>query len=137
MRWTVTASQCQPQPRALCGIVIMTSESSDTFENLISSLENGGEVIYEMPAKNRRAMKKCMDRINKLELALSKQSWYQRSYALLYGTYCGLLQILATTGNPELDKAITAYQVAWRRIKTIKGEDLQNERIRVTFVGRT
>ena len=114
----------------------MNDKELKSYNEIISSLDNGGEISFDMPSKNKRAMKQCMDRMNKLQVTFGSSSVSGRFYSLIYGGYCGLRQILAVSGNPELDRAITAYQVAWSRIKTIKGEDLPNERIRITFVGR-
>lgn len=115
----------------------MSNKALNSYDELISALENGGEISFDMPSRNKRAMKQCIDRMNKLQRIFGKSSAHARAYSFVYGLYCGLRQIWVTTGNPELDKAVTAYQVAWNRIRTIKGEDLANGHIRVTFVGRS
>ena len=108
-----------------------------TYEEIVTPLINGGEISFEMPASKRRTMKKCMDRMNKVQRSFNKTTWYLKPYYFIYSMYCGLLQILATNSCRELDNAVTAYQVAWKHIKTIKGQDIPNGRIKVTFVGHT
>ena len=48
-----------------------------------------------------------------------------------------ILYLILTSSSENLSNAVTTYQVAWRHIASIGGEDLPNKKTKVTFYGRT
>jgi hypothetical protein len=108
-----------------------------SYDELVALLNNGGEICFEFDEKYRKRFRRNVDRLNRLQVSLRYQSTLGKAFSCIYGAYVGLMQILGTSSNDELDHAVLVYQVAWRHMAPIEGEILSNGNIRVTFRGRT
>lgn len=113
----------------------MTDEFPQTYQALVSTLSRGGSLSFDIPTSKKAAFRRCIARINMLERLCKQQEWYFKPYVFVYATYCGVMQAFATSGNDELGRALLTYQTAWNYVRSITGEDIPDNKMRITFVG--
>lgn len=109
------------------------TELPQSYDELINLLKREGSISFLINRKHKKRFYNCTQRLNKLETLFGKN----KVWAQIYGLYVGVLQILLTLNHKNLDNAVTAYQLAWRHIETIQGQDAEGKKTKVTFNART
>jgi len=115
----------------------MIIEKLPGYEELIRILSEEGKVSFIIDRKHKRRFRNLIERLNKLEkLFKSNRTIFNKVKIYIYGIYVGLLQIILTTSSNNLSNAVNVYQVAWRHIANIDGEDVSDKEIMVTYNGK-
>ena len=106
-----------------------------TYDDLKGLLKQNEEVSCVIGMERKKSFYSCIIRLHKYEkMRKNNRTSIGRTFTILYGLYVGLIQTLITLKKNDLDTAITIYQLGNRYIKTIKGEDIDDETGRVIYV---
>ena len=116
----------------------MIIEKLPNYEEVIRILTEEGTMSFIIDRKHKKRFYNLIERSKKLEnLFQSKRTLLNRIKINIFGAYVILLQTFLTASSKNLHNAVTIYQVAWRYIASIGGEDLPNKKTKVTYYGRT
>jgi hypothetical protein len=106
-----------------------------TYDDLKDLLTQNKEVSCVIARKQKRSFYSCIMRLHKYEkMRGNYRSNIGKILTILYGLYVGLIQIAITLKKNELDMAISIYQLGYRYIEKINGENIDDERVRVIYV---
>lgn len=109
------------------------TELPKSLEELVNILIREGSISFIIDHQHKKRFYNCTQRLNKLQRLFGRK----KLWAQFYGIYVGILQIILTINHKNLDNALTTYQLAWRHIGTIQGEDIDGKKIKVIFNART
>ena len=116
----------------------MIIEKLPNYEEAIRILSEEGKMSFIIDRKHKKRFRNLIDRLYKLErLFQNNRTILNKAKINIYAIYVGILQITLTASSNNLGNAVNIYQVFWRHIESIDGEDVSDKKIMVTYNGKT
>ena len=116
----------------------MIIEKLQSYEEIIRILSEEGKMSFIIERKHKKRFRNLIDRLRKLERLFQKnRTILNKAKINIYAIYVGILQITLTASSNNLSNAVNIYQVFWRHIESIDGEDISDKEIMVTYNGKT
>lgn len=109
-----------------------------SYEELLGIFREERKLSFTISNNHKKRFLNCIKRQNKLNsLFRKKRGFVNTSITYIYGMYVGVMFVLSTRPSKSLENAIIVYQVAWKNIARIDGEQLPNGKATVVYHART